>query len=46
MFIVTYGNIVDGFFFVGPFESFEEARIFAEKLDDGWHIVELQAPSN
>lgn len=35
--ILIIGNLSDGFRFVGPFQSFEEAAEFAEGVDaDNW----------
>ncbi len=45
-FILIYGNPIDGFSYVGPFDSRDDASQYAE--DDApadWWIVTLDAPA-
>ena len=44
MFVVAYGNFVDGFSFVGPFIDHDSALLYCEDDDTEWHIVELSEP--
>jgi hypothetical protein len=39
--IVVIGNPVDGFSFFGPFESFEDAEWFGDRVDGEWWITDL-----
>lgn len=44
--IVVAGNLSDGFRFVGPFPSFDEAAEYAERwIDDTTWIATLDAPA-
>lgn len=42
--IVLVGNISEGYEANGPFDSFSEARDFAEDANDHWDIMPLFAP--
>lgn len=44
MFVVCYGNIVDGMSFVGPFISHDDAVLHCDGDDSQWNIIELDAP--
>lgn len=46
MWIVAYGGIADGYVFVGPFATSEEAIRYAEGDSDprGWTVMVLEAP--
>ena len=45
--IAIYGNPVDGFRYVGPFESKEDALTYVadEPSSDNWWVAELYAPA-
>ena len=43
-YLIVYGDILDGFTFVGPFETFEAAANYAERNQGQWTVVSLQAP--
>jgi hypothetical protein len=44
--IIVAGNLSDGFRFVGPFPSFDEAAEYAERwIDDTTWIASLDAPA-
>jgi len=43
-YLIVYGNLVDGFTFVGPFESIEAASSYAERDQGQWSIVPVYAP--
>lgn len=44
--IIVAGNLADGFRFVGPFPSFDEAAEYAERfIDDNTWISTLDAPA-
>ena len=47
MYIMIYGNPIDGFCYVGPFANRDEALTYAEGERDprDWWIVELDAPA-
>ena len=46
MYIITYGNPNDGFFYVGPFDTQEEAKAYTEaEIDRDWWIVNLLPPA-
>lgn len=47
MFIMVYGNPIDGFCYVGPFGSHEDAKAYMESEDDRtdcW-VADLFAPA-
>ena len=45
-FMVAYGTLADGYTFVGPFDSSEEAVDYAEGNGlIGWDIIPLYAPA-
>lgn len=44
MFVVTYGSLQDGYNFIGPFETDEEARIYAGSLMETCQVIELDEP--
>ena len=46
-FIVIYGNPIDGFAHVGPFNSRDEAVLYAESepYNGNWFITMLDAPA-
>lgn len=45
--IIVAGNLADGFRFVGPFPSFDEAAEYAERfIDDNTWISTLDAPGD
>lgn len=44
MFIIAYGDIVDGMTFVGPFLTHDDAVLHCEGDDTAWHIVPLIPP--
>lgn len=44
MFVVYYGNIVDGLSFVGPFVRREDAILHCTGDDTQWGIIELISP--
>lgn len=41
--IIALGNVVDGFTFIGPFKTGDDAVGFAERNypDDEWHVAPL-----
>lgn len=45
-FIIVYGDIFDGFTFVGPFDDHEVALAYAQAdgCKPSWHITELETP--
>lgn len=47
-YLIAFGNPVDGFGFIGPFDSAEDANEYAEHDRDlscvDWWVVELIAP--
>ena len=44
---ICYGNPVDGFFFVGPFDDRDDSVSYAEREHDSrdWWIVEILPPA-
>ena len=44
MFIVIYGNPIDGISFVGPFADNDEANTFADNSDGDWWVSSIDAP--
>jgi hypothetical protein len=44
MFVIVYGNFVDGLSFVGPFINHDSALLYCEGDNTEWHIVELSEP--
>ncbi len=45
IYIVTYGSIVDGFEFVGPFYDEETALKYCERnILESWEIIPLTPP--
>lgn len=44
MFIVIYGNPVEGLSFVGPFESYDAALRYVSGDRDQWLIAPIVAP--
>jgi hypothetical protein len=47
-YIICYGNPIDGFIFIGPFEDRDDAVRYAEHhMRDGgdWWITELDEPA-
>lgn len=45
MFMICYGNVVDGFTFTGPFLDHDSAVAYCDGDDDQWNIVELNTPN-
>jgi len=46
-YIIVTGNLSDGFDFVGPFDSFEDATIYCEENGGEWYgdwVASLEAP--
>lgn len=43
-FLIVYGNLIDGFTFVGPFDSYESAADYEEKCQGEASIATLCAP--
>ena len=44
---IAYGRPVDGFYFVGPFDSQADASLYAESEDTtDWWVIELQNPAD
>ena len=46
--IIVYGNPVDGFSFIGPFDDHESAHEFAEEYKGGveWWVLTLEEPDS
>lgn len=45
--LVAYGNLCEGFTFVGPFDSFSEAIRYVEQdATSGWAIYALHPPDS
>jgi len=44
MYMVAYGNVVDGMSFVGPFLNHEDAVLHCDGNDSQWNIIELVSP--
>ena len=48
MFIVVYGNVVEGYEFYGPFASAEAAKEWAESADfvcrNSYRVVKMSKP--
>lgn len=44
--IIITGNPVEGFEYVGPFDSIEEADAASDRLDDQWWIAPLVSPDS
>jgi hypothetical protein len=46
MWIISYGNFVDGHLFVGPFSEVEDATAYAERTlrHEEWWVVKLETP--
>ena len=44
--MIVYGNPVDGFTYIGPFETMEESHEWAENNCDEWWGAELASPKN
>jgi hypothetical protein len=44
-YIIVLGNINEGFSFIGPFSSFEEASENADKINNLTWISEISLPS-
>ncbi len=44
--IIVHGNVVDGLYFVGPYEDIEDAAAHAAETlrGESWHIAELENP--
>lgn len=42
--IIVKGNPVDGLYFIGPFDTSEEAIDYAENNDSDWWIADLNPP--
>lgn len=45
MFMICFGNVVDGFTFTGPFLDHEAAVAYCDGDDDQWNIVPLNTPN-
>lgn len=46
-YLVAYGNLYEGFTFVGPFDSFDAAIHYAEQnAPSGWAIYALYPPDS
>ena len=45
--IIVHGNVVDGLYFVGPYEDAEDAVAHAAETLSGesWHVAELENPN-
>lgn len=44
---IAYGSPVDGFYFVGPFDSQADASLYAESEGTtDWWVIELQNPAD
>jgi hypothetical protein len=48
MIIVMIGNLIDGFEFWGPFDTFEHAENYAQShaKDGDWLVTEVNNPSD
>jgi hypothetical protein len=45
MFIVSVGNLWDGFAVYGPFDNHENAYDWAQSnIKENWHIIEVKTP--
>jgi hypothetical protein len=44
MFMICYGNVVDGLTFVGPFMDHDSAVAYCEGDDSQWNIIPLSSP--
>lgn len=45
MLLAVTGNPIDGFSFVGPFDSYEAASEWSDRRSDSdWWIVKVEAP--
>lgn len=42
--IIVKGNPVDGLYFIGPFDTHDEAVEHAENGDGDWWIADLDSP--
>ena len=42
--VVVIGNLCDGFQFVGPFDSFQEASEYSERVDTDTWVATLYKP--
>lgn len=45
-YIVIYGNPGDGFHFIGPFDTIDEATEYGKDATRDWWIAELNAPAD
>lgn len=48
MFAIATGNVANGFQFIGPFATEEEANEYGDKMqvgNDGWWVVPMEAPA-
>lgn len=45
MFMICFGNVVDGFTFTGPFLDHDSAVAYCDGDDDQWNIVPLTTPN-
>ncbi len=43
-YIIAVGNLTAGFYFVGPFDSFNQASEYADKKDEATRIIPLAIP--
>ena len=43
-FILIYGDPPDGFNFIGPFDSHDDALRYAERYSSNWWIAALEDP--
>ena len=41
-YIVVRGNPIDGFHYIGPFKSFDDAHAYAEDCEETWWIAPLE----
>ena len=42
--VIVYGNLSDGFTFVGPFDSFDDADEYTQGTSTGFWIATLEQP--
>lgn len=47
MFILCVGSPSEGFYYIGPFESADDASAYAEEnIDNYWWISKLESPTD
>ena len=44
MFIIVAGNISEGFRFIGPFASFDDADEYSREVEDTYWIASVEQP--